>query len=161
MANLKSDLREFIESLNSHRIEYLVVGGHAVAFHGHPRFTGDIDFFLRSTRDNALRVLDALRDFGFGDLQIGPKDLTTPGQVVQLGQPPNRIDLLTSISGVAFEEAWLSRVPGKLGGLTVNFIGWSALIKNKETADRDKDRADLAKLMAVAARRPSLQRPSD
>jgi hypothetical protein len=99
-------LREFIELLTSHGCEFLVVGGHAVAFHGHPRFTGDIDFLIRSTSENESRVLAALRDFGFGQLELRVEDLTKPESVVQLGRPPNRIDLLTSISGVEFERAW-------------------------------------------------------
>ena len=116
MAKLQSDLKEFIALLNSRKAEYIVVGGHAVAFHGYPRFTGDIDFFLRATPDNAERVLSVLKDFGFGDLQIGISDLTTPNRVIQLGRPPNRIDLLTSISGVEFDDAWPSRVSTDLDG---------------------------------------------
>jgi len=106
---LQSDLREFIVLLNSFTVDYVVVGGHAVAFHGHPRFTGDIDFLIRPTRDNAQRLLQALREFGFTDIALSIEDLVTPGNVVQLGHPPNRIDLLTSISGIDFEEAWTGR----------------------------------------------------
>lgn len=97
MAKLQTDLREFIALFNSRKVEYLVVGGHAVAFHGHPRFTGDIDFFIRATPDNAERVLQALADFGFGGIGLSGDDLVAPGQVVQLGRPPNRIDILTSL----------------------------------------------------------------
>lgn len=153
MANLQSDLSEFIALLNSRRVEYLVVGGHAVAFHGHPRLTGDIDFLLRATRENAERVLQVLNDFGFGNLELGLDDLTTPERVVQLGRPPNRIDLLTSISGVAFDAAWATRSPGNLDDHPVDFLGWDALIQNKIAADRDKDRVDVKKLLAVAARK--------
>ena len=153
MAKLQSDLREFIALLNSHAVEYLVVGGHAVAFHGHPRFTGDIDFLVRPTADNAARVLDAIREFGFGDLALEPEDFTTPERIVQLGRPPNRIDILTSISGVEFDEAWIGRVPAELDEQQVNFLGWDALIRNKKASDRDKDRSDVAKLLAVAARK--------
>jgi len=148
---LQRDLREFIELLSSHGSEYLIVGGHAVAFHGHPRFTGDIDFLLRATPENASRVLDVLRAFGFGDLQVTVADLVKPGSVIQLGRPPNRIDLLTSISGVDFETAWASRSKGQLDGLPVFFIGWQALIDNKRASGRPKDLADVAKLTAVAA----------
>lgn len=88
MAKLHSDLSEFVGLLNSHGVEYLVVGGHAVAFHGYPRFTGDIDFFIRPTRENAERLLLVLKDFGFGSLDLGAEDLTTPGRVVQLGSKP-------------------------------------------------------------------------
>ena len=153
MAKLQNDLREFIALLNSHAVEYLVVGGHAVAFHGHPRFTGDIDFLVRPTAENAGRVLDAIHDFGFGSLQLTTEDFTTPERIVQLGLPPNRIDILTSISGVAFDEAWNGRVPAKLDEEAVNFLGFDALIRNKKASDRDKDRSDVAKLLAIAARK--------
>jgi hypothetical protein len=96
-----------------------------------------------------------LRDFGFGDLQIESADLTSPGRVVQLGRPPNRIDLLTSISGVTFAEAWETRVGGQLDDRQVNFLGWDALIRNKTASGRDKDRLDVKRLLAIAARRRS------
>jgi hypothetical protein len=150
LAHLQSDLREFIGLLNSHKVEYLVVGGHAVAFHGHPRFTGDIDFFIRASGENAERVLRALDAFGFGSLGITAADLTQPGQVVQLGRPPNRIDILTSISGVDFDSAWGARAPADLDGHAVNFIGAHELLTNKQASGRPKDLADAAKLRAVA-----------
>lgn len=153
MAKLQSDLREFIALLNSHEVEYLIVGGHAVAFHGHPRFTGDIDFFIRTTNDNVQRVLGVLADFGFGDLGIAANDLLKTGQVVQLGRPPNRIDILTSISGVDFDAAWPARAEGTLDGETVSFIGWDDLLKNKRASDRTKDRADVEKLTGIARRK--------
>jgi hypothetical protein len=129
-----------------------VVGGHAVAFHGHPRFTGDVDFFIRARHDNAELVVQVLKDFGFGSLGLTVDDLITPERVVQLGRPPNRIDLLTSISGVAFDEAWRTRASGELGGHRVHFIGREELIRNKLASDRDKDRVDVKKLQAIAAR---------
>ena len=153
MAKLHSDLSEFVGLLNSRSVEYVVVGGHAVAFHGYPRFTGDIDFLVRPTRENAERILLVLKDFGFGDLDLTVDDLTTTGRVVQLGRPPNRIYLLTSISGVAFDDAWSTRASGKLGDRTVDFLGWDALIQNKLASDRDKDRLDVKKLRAIAARK--------
>ena len=136
LAKLQTDLREFIALLNSRKVEYLVVGGHAVAFHGHPRFTGDIDFFIRATPDNAQRVLDALADFGFGGIGLSCDDLVEPEQVVQLGRPPNRIDILTSISGVDFDDAWVARVPADLDGEPVQFLGWRHLIQNKQASLR-------------------------
>lgn len=152
---LQQDLREFVALLNSHRVEFMVVGGHAVAFHGHPRFTGDIDFLIRPSAQNATHVLEALRAFGFGDLTLSVDDFVKLGNVIQLGRPPNRIDLLTSISGVDFEDAWTSRVRAELDGLPVCFLGWQSLIENKLASGRPKDLADVAKLKAVAAaRRP-------
>lgn len=140
MAQLQSDLSEFVRLLNSHGVEYVVVGGHAVAFHGHPRFTGDIDFFVRATPENAKRVLDVLVAFGFGSIPVTVDDLTNPDRVVQLGRPPNRIDLLTSISGVTFDEAWSSRVRGALGTDEVDFIGRETLLRNKAASGRDRCR---------------------
>lgn len=147
---LQKDLREFIALLSSHGCEFVIVGGHAVAFHGHPRFTGDVDFLLRASDDNARRVLDVLRDFGFAELALTTADFTAPDRVVQLGRPPNRIDLLTSISGVDFEHAWDTRVSAELDGLRVDFLGLDALIANKLASGRPKDLADVVKLRAVA-----------
>lgn len=148
---LQSDLREFIGLLNSRKVDYLVVGGHAVAFHGYPRFTGDVDFFINATPENARRVLQVLDDFGFGSLGLGVQSLTQAGKVIQLGRPPNRIDLLTSISGVAFEEAWEQRVAAELDGIPVHFVSKEALIKNKRAAARSKDLADVDALVASDA----------
>lgn len=155
MAKLQTDSREFIELLNSHEVDYLIVGGHAVAFHGHPRFTGDIDFFIRATPPNVKRVLDVLDRFGFGGLGITEQDLLEAGRVVQLGQPPNRIDLLASITAVDFDEAWESRVPAVLDGLPVNLLGFDVLLRNKNAAGRPKDLADVQKLNAVMKRKKS------
>jgi len=138
--------------LNSHGVEYVVVGGHAVAFHGHPRFTGDIDFLIRATPENVSRVLAVLRAFGFGNLGIVEQDLLERVRVLQLGHPPNRIDILTSISGVDFESAWQQRIKTLMDDQPVTLIGWDELIRNKRAAGRQKDLADLEKLLAIAKR---------
>ena len=143
---LHSDLREFIELLNSHRVEYLIVGAHALAFHGHPRYTGDIDILVRASPENAGRLAQVISAFGFADTGLGAKDFLTPDQIVQLGQPPNRVDLLTSITGVGFDEAWANRAPAKLEGLPVFFIGLDSLVKNKKATGRTQDQADLEAL---------------
>jgi predicted nucleotidyltransferase len=140
---LSKDLREFVECLNFNKVEFLVVGALAVSWHGFPRYSADIDFFLRASHANAERVLRAIRQFGFGSLDITVNDLVTPGRVIQLGREPNRIDLLTSISGVGFEDAWSSRVDGDIDGLPVAFIGLDALLRNKASTGRPKDRIDL------------------
>lgn len=155
MAKLQADLREFIILLNSHDVEYVVVGGHAVAFHGHPRFTGDIDFLIRTTPENVSRVLAVLNAFGFGNLGIVEQDLLDRGRILQLGQPPNRIDVLTSISGVDFDSAWEKRVQTLMDDQPVALLGWDELIRNKRAAGRQKDLADLEKLLAVAKRKKS------
>ena len=146
---LSKDLREFIELLNSRRVDYIVVGAHAVAFHGHPRFTGDIDFLMRPSPENAERLIESIKEFGFSNLQLSPDDFTQPNTVVQLGYPPNRIDLLTSISGVDYEEAWSGKATGELDGLRVFFLGFDALLKNKRASGREQDLVDVNKLSAV------------
>src|SRR5215831_13589338 len=105
---LNKDLREFVELLNSNRVEYLIVGAFAVAYHGFPRYTGDLDILVRPSSENAQRVLEVLSQFGFGALEVQIEDLEAPGKVVQLGVQPNRIDLVTALSGLSFEEAWAS-----------------------------------------------------
>src|SRR5260370_2797222 len=101
---LNNDLREFVGLLNSNEVEYLVVGAFAVAFHGFPRYTADLDLLIRPTAENAERVVRALTQFGFGNLGITAEDFQSPGQVIQLGVQPNRLDLLTAISVVNFEH---------------------------------------------------------
>ena len=143
---LSKDLREFVALLNSNGVEYLVVGAFAVAYHGYSRYTADLDLLLRSTAENAERVVRTLSEFGFGSLGIQAVDLQSPGKVVQLGVKPNRIDLLTSISGVPFEDAWRSRQEGELDGIATCFIGRDALIANKESTGRAKDLGDAEEL---------------
>jgi len=143
---LQSDLSEFVALFNALGVEFVVVGGYAVAFHGHPRFTGDIDLFVRPTAENAALVVEALDRFGFEGHGVVETDLTDPDHVVQLGNPPNRIDLLTSITGVSFTEAWESRVPGTLGGNDVYYLGLDALLANTTASGRDSDAADVEKL---------------
>jgi hypothetical protein len=140
---LHSDLRAFIESLNSANVKYVIVGGYAVSFHGHPRFTGDIDFFVAHTRENAEAIVSAIENFGFGSLGLKPHDFTESDSIVQLGYPPNRIDLITGIDGVTFDEAWASRIVADLEGLPVCFLSKDLLLRNKRAVDRPKDRGDV------------------
>jgi hypothetical protein len=153
---LSKDLREFVELLNSNKVEYLVVGGFAVFYHGFARYTGDIDFLVRASEENSLRVAAALAQFGFGSVDIKAEDFQSSGMVVQLGVPPNRIDIITSISGVSFDEAWDGRIAGILDGVATQFIGREALIRNKESTGRAKDLVDAGELR----RRASPKRPS-
>jgi hypothetical protein len=149
---LHNDLREFVELLNSNEVDYVVVGAHAVAYHGYPRYTGDLDLLIRPSADNAARVLQSLSQFGFGKLPLGADDLQTEGKVVQLGLPPNRIDLITSISGVSFDEVWSARESGDLAGVPTAFIGRDALLRNKESTGRAKDLGDAEELRKRARR---------
>jgi hypothetical protein len=148
---LSKDLREFVELLNSNRVEYLVVGGFAVFYHGFARYTGDIDFLVRASEENSRRVVGALVQFGFGSVGIRAEDFQSPGKVVQLGVPPNRIDIITSISGVSFDDAWGTRTTGELDGIATQFIGRDALIRNKESTGRAKDLGDVDELRRRAS----------
>ena len=149
---LNKDWHAFLELLNSNKVEYLVVGAFAVAFHGFPRYTADLDLLVRPTEENADRVLLALSEFGFGNLGINAADLRTPGMVIQLGVTPNRIDLLTAISGVSFEEAWAGRSEAEWDGIATHFIGRAALLRNKEHTGRAKDLGDAEELRKRNAR---------
>ncbi|UCD51608.1 MAG: hypothetical protein JSW27_03055 [Phycisphaerales bacterium] len=143
---IPNDFKELLELFNSHKVEYLIVGGYALAFHGAPRVTGDIDLFIRSTRENAERILAALNEFGFGSLHLSIEELTKPGMVIQLGVPPVRIDLITRVTGVSWEKADAAKVPGRYGDTPVHFIGRDDLITNKKAIGRLKDAADIEAL---------------
>ena len=143
---LTKDFKEFVELLNSNGVEYLIVGGYALAAYGHPRYTGDLDFWVGCDPDNAVRVLAALEQFGFGSLGITLSDLTTPAQVIQLGYPPRRIDLLTSIDGVEFGPAFGRRVDVAVDGVQLHFISLPDFKRNKRATGRHQDLADLESL---------------
>jgi len=144
--NLSQDLREFVELLNSRKIKYVLVGGHAVAYHGFPRFTGDVDFFIDTSPENAALVASAVSDFGFAQLGLNAADFRAPETIVQLGRAPNRIDILTSVTAVSFAEAWETRVETKLDGLPVCVISRDLLVRNKLATGRPQDLADAKRL---------------
>jgi predicted nucleotidyltransferase len=143
---LNQDFREFIESLNKNDVHYLVVGGYAVAFHGHPRYTKDIDIWVNIEPRNAEKIIQALVEFGFASLELKPDDFLTPGYVIQLGHPPYRVDLLTEVQGLDFEICYPQRVIADFGGLPVNFIDLENLKLNKRSVAREQDLADLKAL---------------
>jgi hypothetical protein len=143
---LSTDSREFIALLNSRGVEYLIVGAHSLAFHARPRFTGDLDVLIRPTAENAEKVVTVLNEFGFGQLGVNANDFTTPGQIIQLGRVPNRIDLLTSISGVETEEAFATKVGAELDQVPVAFLSRPLLVANKRAVARPQDLADLTEL---------------
>lgn len=146
---LGTDLREFIELLNSQRVEFLIVGAHALAWHGLPRYTKVIDFLVRADVENAQALIQVLDQFGIGSMGLQIEDFTAPNQIVQLGREPNRIDLLTSISGVSWTECWDSKVQGELGGFSVYYLGCSAYLKNKLASGRPQDLADASRLREI------------
>jgi hypothetical protein len=143
---IQKDFKELLELFNVHKVEYIVVGGYALAFHGAPRFTGDIDLPVKPDGKNARRILAALNDFGFGSLNLGESDFTRQGSVVQLGVPPVRIDIITSLTGVDWDKAQAGKVPGDYGGTKASFLGKKEFILNKKATGRKKDLADIEAL---------------
>jgi predicted nucleotidyltransferase len=143
---LNQDFKEFVQSLNDNQVKYLVIGGYAVALHGYPRYTKDIDIWIEMTPDNATKMLQALEQFGFASLNLQAEDFTTPDQVIQLGYPPNRIDLITTPDGVDFATCYVSRLQVDIDGVLVNFIDLENLKLNKQASGRLQDLADLENL---------------
>lgn len=137
------EFSELLASFGAHGVKALIVGAYALAFHGVPRMTGDLDLLVEPSAENAARVMRALTDFGFGDVGLSATDFQQADVVVQLGFPPLRVDLLTSITGVAFEEAWEGRVADSFGGVPAAFLGLEELRRNKRAVGRHKDLADL------------------
>ena len=143
---MNRDFAEMLSALFVARAEFLVVGAHALAAHGYPRATGDLDIWVRPTRENGERVLAALRVFGAPLFDLTLDDLSRPGIVFQIGLPPARIDILTGISGVEFDGAWTGRMVANVAGQELPFIGREDLIRNKRAAGRAKDLADVEAL---------------
>ncbi len=140
------DFKEFVALLNAHEVEYLIVGGYAMALHGRPRNTGDLDVWIARNPGNAIKLLNALNAFGFDGLGLTQADFEAPDQVVQLGYPPFRIDLLTAIDGIEFPAAWPRRETITHDGLTLSFIGLDDLKTNKRASGRPRDIDDLEQL---------------
>jgi len=150
---LNEDFRDILAELLSARARFLVVGAHAVAVHGVPRATGDLDVWIDSHAENIPRVWAALVRFGapVETLGVTIRDLAIPGMIVQIGFPPRRIDVMTSVTGIAFEDAWAGRVTHRVDELEVPFIGRAALLENKRATGRPKDLADIDALEHRAA----------
>ncbi len=143
---IQKDFKELLELFNSHKVEYLIVGGYALAFHGAPRYTGDIDLLVKPDIENARRIIAALKDFGFTSLNLSDTDFAKIGNVIQLGVPPVRIDIVTSITGVDWERAQANKVVGDYGGEPIYFLGKKEFILNKKATGRLKDLADIEAL---------------
>lgn len=142
-AQLPNDFREFLKLLNDHDVQYLLVGGHAVAYHGYPRATADMDVWVAITPKNAEKLVHVFREFGMDDPSLAPELFLEPKQIVRMGLPPMRIEVLTEIDGVDFEDAFVRRTQAAIGDLTVNMISREHLIANKRASGRHKDLADL------------------
>lgn len=143
---LTPDLKEFFQLLNDNEVRYLIVGGYAVAFHGHPRYTKDIDIWIWINPENAERVVQTLKDFGFASLGLEESDFLEPETIIQLGYAPNRIDLIMGVPGVDFEESYNSRVDDNIDGVRLSFIDLENLKKAKKASGRLQDLADIESL---------------
>ena len=143
---VQPDFKELLALFNAHKVDYLIVGGYALAFHGAPRATGDIDILVKPDPRNAKRVLAALREFGFQSVNLSLEDFENPEKVVQLGVPPVRVDIITSLSGVSWKDACAGKIKGHYGDVPVHYIGRKQFLSNKRAAGRKKDLADLEAL---------------
>jgi hypothetical protein len=143
---VQRDFKELLALFNAHNVDYLIVGAYALAFHGSPRYTGDMDILVRPDPENAQRVLSALDEFGFGSLGLSAGDFASPDKIVQLGVVPVRVDIITSITGLSWEEAAAGREKGNYGDVIAHYIGKRAIIRNKRALGRKKDLADLEAL---------------
>lgn len=146
---LNPHFRDMLSEFNAAGVEYLIVGGYALAHHGYPRATGDLDFWIRRSADNAKRVMRALRSFGAPAGIVNADDLIQPDVIAQIGIVPNRIDIITSIDGVLFDEAWREHVVGRVDGIDIPFVSLAHLIQNKRATGRPSDVADVAKLESL------------
>jgi hypothetical protein len=144
----QKDFKELLESFNAQGVEFVIVGAHALAFHGAPRYTGDIDLLVKPSTDNARRIMEGLMAFGFGDIGLEASDFETTGNVIQLGQPPVRVDIMTSIDGVSWDTVDSDKTPGRYADLDVFYIGREQFIANKKAIGRHKDLADIEMLKA-------------
>ena len=140
---VQKDFRDLLKLLNAHKVEYLIVGAYALAFHGAPRYTGDMDIYVKPNPTNAQRIMAALNDFGFGSVELSAADFGVEDKVVQLGFPPVRVDIVTSITGVSWEKAASGRIEGMYGNVPVYYVGREQFISNKRALGRKKDLADL------------------
>ena len=143
---LDKDFNEFVELFLEHNVRFLIVGGYALAAHGLPRATGDLDAWVWINPENAQNIMRALNAFGFQNLSLTESDFSREDSIIQLGYPPFRIDILTSIDGVAFDQAWEKKIVVELNGMKVPFIGREDLIANKKAAGRAQDLADVSRL---------------
>ena len=143
---LNRDFKEFVELLAANSVEYLVVGGYALAAHGHPRYTGDLDLWVGNEPANIRQLMSALDAFGFGSLGLKASDFAAPDAVVQLGYPPGRIDLLTGIDGVQFTQCYPRRQNVSIAGVVLPIIHLDDFKTNKRAAARPRDLSDLASL---------------
>ncbi len=143
---VQQDFKELLELFNVHKVDYIIVDAYALGFHGVPRYTGDLDILVKPDSGNAERILKALDVYGFGAVGLSAADFEKQDNIVQLGHPPVRIDIITSLTGVLWDDAWIGRIEGSFGGVDVQYIGRKEYIVNKKALGRKKDMADLEAL---------------
>jgi hypothetical protein len=144
--DLAPDFDEFCGLLLDHHVEFVIVGAHALALHGAPRFTGDLHILIRPTADNAERLIAAIHSFGFPEIPLTAAQIIAPGRIIEMGVAPVQVHVMSAIDGVAWDEVWSGRVEAKFGARLVGFIGRAEFLKNKRAAGRPKDLADIAAL---------------
>jgi hypothetical protein len=140
------DFKEFVRLLNHHSVEYLLVGGYALGIHGYPRYTGDLDIWINPTQDNARKMIDVVNEFGLSSLGLAATDFSESGNVIQIGYPPFRIDVITKPDGVSFEACYQRKVDVEYEGVPLSVIGLEDFKKNKLASGRPKDLIDLENL---------------
>lgn len=143
---LPPDFKDFLKLLHTHHVEYLLIGGYAVAFHGYPRATVDMDVWVAISPHNSQQVVSALKEFGFDVPSLRPSLFQQPEQVIRMGLPPLRLEILTSVSGVSFQDCYENRIESEIDGVVVNIISLKHLKENKKHSGRHKDLADLENL---------------
>ncbi len=143
---LNKDLREFVGLLKEKGVKYLVIGGYAVAYHGYPRYTKDIDIWVWLNEENAQKVIETIKAFGMASMNILVEDLLNKNSVIQLGMPPNRIDILTDLETLDFETCYAQKEVLNLDGLEISFIDFDSLVQSKLVAGRPQDKVDAKKL---------------
>lgn len=139
----QKDFKELLQLLNKHNVEYVIVGAYALAFYGCPRYTGDLDILVKPDSNNAKKIIETIKEFGFESLDITVEDFSSPEKVIQLGVPPVRIDFLTSLTALTWDQIASNKIKGKYGDVPVYFIGRDELIINKKALGRHKDLADI------------------
>src|SRR6185437_350223 len=146
---LSKDFTDFVVLLNKYKVNYMVIGGYALAFHGRPRHTGDLDIWIDLSDENAQKMIDVVDDFGMSSLGLEKTDFLQKGGITQIGYRPLRIDILNEIDGVDFEEAYMNKLIIDIDGLPVNYIGLDDLIKNKQVSGRKQDISDVNALSKI------------
>lgn len=146
---LAKDFEDFVKLLNQHHVAYMIVGGYALAFHGKPRHTGDLDIWIQNSDDNSDKLVNVIKEFGLGSLGLTKADFLQEGYVTQIGYPPLRIDILNSIDGVIFDDAFQNKLLINIDGLDINYIGLRDFIDNKIASGRSQDIVDLKEIKKI------------